>query len=562
MFLIRPSKYDDDGYVLRHWRGVLPSNSLAVLHALTLDVARRSALGPVRIRVHLCDESVAAVPERAIRRAARRPRHRAIVCLVGVQTSQFPRATVLALRFRAQGLPVLIGGFHVSGSLAMLPARPPELQALLDRGVTLVAGEVESAWETILTDAVAGRLLPVYDLLDARPDIAGAPVPRLDNRVLRRFVYRRFATLDAGRGCPFACSFCTIINVQGRAMRARSVECVLASVQANQQSLGTWHYFFTDDNFARHPDWRGIFRGLIRLRETGRGIRFLMQADLLAHRLPDFARMARDAGCFQVFLGMESLDPGTLRDTGKRQNRVTDYAALVRQWQDAGILVHVGYIIGFPNDTREGVARSVRELQGLGVDVASFFMLCPLPGSADHVRILNAGVPLDADLGRYDTFHPVMEHPRMSRAEWVASYREAWEAFYEPAHMQARLAAVPPGQRVTLAQIYLWYRSATVVERFHPMMTGFFRLKPRRDRRQDTAIEGRFRHLRRRCPEVARTAAGQLLILRELRALWDASVSAKEPRGWAPFLSAMFRGEQLQGRAVPASAPPYRIETP
>src|SRR5262249_20608505 len=308
-------------------------------------------------------------------------------------------AAALASRLRSHGASVLVGGFHVSGSLAMLPATTPELQALLDRGVTLVAGEVESAWKAILGDAVAGRLLPLYDLLEARPDLSSAPVPRLDDRVLSRFVWRHFATLDAGRGCPFACSFCTIINVQGREMRARSPDCILAAVRENQRRSAISHYFFTDDNFARHPDWRGIFRRLIHLREaTGEGIRFLMQADLVSHRLADFIAMAGDAGCFQVFLGMESLDADALRASGKRQNRVDEYASLVRAWQEAGILVHVGYIVGFPHDTPESVARSVRELQALGVDVASFFMMCPLPGSADHLRLIKEGVQLDGDL--------------------------------------------------------------------------------------------------------------------------------------------------------------------
>src|SRR5688572_6059535 len=96
VFLIRPTKYDDDGYLLRHLRGVLPSNTLACLHALTEDVAARRLLGNVSLRAHSCDESVQSIPERAVRRAARRRGTTTVVCLVGVQTSQFPRAMDLA----------------------------------------------------------------------------------------------------------------------------------------------------------------------------------------------------------------------------------------------------------------------------------------------------------------------------------------------------------------------------------------------------------------------------------------------------------------------------------
>jgi radical SAM superfamily enzyme YgiQ (UPF0313 family) len=122
----------------------------------------------------------------------------------------------LARRFCAADVPVLIGGFHVSGAMPPEGTPPPELTALLDLGVTLVKGEIEESWEQILRDVISGTLRPVYDLLTARPDLAEAPIPHLDRRLMRRFAFRHFGTLDTSRGCPFTCSFCTIINIQGR----------------------------------------------------------------------------------------------------------------------------------------------------------------------------------------------------------------------------------------------------------------------------------------------------------------------------------------------------------
>ncbi|HXV61302.1 MAG TPA: radical SAM protein, partial [Vicinamibacteria bacterium] len=116
LFLVKPSKYDDEGYVVRHWRGVLPSNTLACLHGLTEDVRQRGLLEDVDLKVHLIDEAVQKVPLRRMIRLNQRSGDRVVVSLVGVQTNQFCRATDIALALRREGVPVLIGGFHVSGT--------------------------------------------------------------------------------------------------------------------------------------------------------------------------------------------------------------------------------------------------------------------------------------------------------------------------------------------------------------------------------------------------------------------------------------------------------------
>src|SRR5512139_3292126 len=120
--LLKPSHYDDDGYVIQWWRGTVPPNSLAALYGLAADAARREVLGrDVRIEVSVRDETTGVLPlRRIIRRFKRRSLH-GLVCLVGVQTNQFPRTLDIAKELRRAGIQVAIGGFHVSGCLAMLP---------------------------------------------------------------------------------------------------------------------------------------------------------------------------------------------------------------------------------------------------------------------------------------------------------------------------------------------------------------------------------------------------------------------------------------------------------
>lgn len=525
VILIRPSKYDDEGYVIRHFRGTLPSNTLSCLNSLTEDAVRHGTLAGVEVRVEAIDEIVTRVDASALARRYRRPDTRIVVGLVGVQTNQFPRARDLAGQFLVEGCSVMIGGFHVSGAFALSHRMPPECQEAIDAGATLVLGEVEDAWGEILSDAVAGRLRPVYDFLATPPDLRDKPIPHASARTQRKFVLKGSGTIDAGRGCPFNCSFCTIINVQGRRMRCRSAAQILDQIERNYflegRDAAVRHYFFTDDNFARNPEWEAIFDGLIALREQrGIDIDFMMQVDVLAPRARGFVEKAARAGCVQVFIGLETIRDDNLEAGGKRQNKASDYKEMIAAWHEAGVVCHVGYIIGFPNDTYERVMEDVRALrEDLLVDQASFFMLTPLPGSQDHAAAVEAGVPMDADYNRFDAFHPTTEHPRMSREEWARAYRDAWTSFYSFEPMRQSLLRQNPHTYWAVLKNLIWYR-AGMSESAHPMVTGFIRLKDRRSRRPGLPIEGRWRFLRRRAREVTGQLREYAKIYLEMQELW------------------------------------------
>jgi len=553
--LIKPSKYDDDGYVVRHLRGVLPSNTLAVMHSLTEDVARRRALGEgVRVRTLLYDETVHRIDAARIARRARRGGARAVVCLCAVQSNQFPRAADLALQFRELGLPVMIGGFHTSGIMELFPELTPELKEMVDHGVTLVHGEVEECWADLLRDAWQGTLKPRYDI-HTRPDLGAPPVPVLDRDYMKHFAYPRMGTIDAGRGCPFNCSFCTIINVQGRKMRNRSAAEIERVVRANWKN-SIDYYFFTDDNFARNPNWEEIFDSLIRLREQEDiRIDFMIQVDTLAWKIPRFVEKAARAGSSQIFIGMESIRPENLKAAGKTQNKARDYAEMIDTWHRHGIACHVGYILGFPADTPESIAEDVQALiHEVRVDQASFFMLTPLPGSQDHLEMTRLGLPMDTDLNQFDSFHPVMRHAKMSDEAWFAAYQQAWKTFYSPDAMRSILSRANHRTYWGLFKNFIWYRTA-MIEHAHPMITGFLRLKDRTQRRRGLAVEGRFAHLRWRVPEAIRQARELFRLFLEMEDLWlqtrhAARAGLPAPRGARQRVSDLVDGlEHAAGAA-------------
>jgi radical SAM superfamily enzyme YgiQ (UPF0313 family) len=523
LYLIKPSQYGDDGYVVRHWRGVLPSNTLACLAGLTEDlVAQKRLGGSLRIKMHLLDETVDHVPVKRICRSQRSKETKTIVCLVGVQTNQFPRAADLAREFRRAGLTVMIGGFHVSGYLALLPEIPADIQGLMDEGVTIVKGEVEETWGDLLSDAVNGTLKPLYDFIGDKPDLYEKPIPAIHKKYLGKFVAPNFGTLDCGRGCPFECSFCTIINVQGRKMRYRSAEHIAKSIRHNYRENGITFYFFTDDNFARNKNWEAIFEALIRLREEEQiPVEFMMQVDVLSWKIKNFVAKAQRAGCTNVFIGMESVDPGNLAAAGKKQNHVQEYSELIQAYRDAGICTHVGYIIGFPFDTPESVRRDVTYLMhDVRPDHASFFMLTPLPGSMDHLAMVRRGAWMHPDFNRYDSHHAVTVHPFLKDGAWEKSYYEAWNTFYSFENMKAVLRRTPRSRYWNNFARFLWYKNSIQTESRHPMMCGFFRLKGRKNRRPGLPIVPRWEYYRERVKEIRRHFTSVARLLLEMEELW------------------------------------------
>jgi hypothetical protein len=485
LVLIKPSHYDDDGYVIQWLRAAIPSNTLAALYGLALDSAERRILGDdVDIEITAYDETNTRIrPERIAKKIARAGG--GMVGLVGVQSNQFPRAMDIARRLRACGTQVCIGGFHVSGTLAMLPGLQPELVEAQNLGVSLFAGEAEGRLDEVLRDAWAGALKPLYNHMDDLPSLEGTPVPILPAQRIQRTT-GHLTSFDAGRGCPFQCSFCTIINVQGRKSRRRSADDIEQIIRRNV-AQGINRFFITDDNFARNKDWEEIFDRLILLREgEGMDIKFVIQVDTLCHRIPNFITKAGRAGVARVFIGLESINPDSLLAAKKRQNRITEYRKMLLDWKAVGATTYAGYILGFPTDTPESLIRDIEIIKReLPLDLLEFFCLTPLPGSEDHQTLFKKGIAMDPDLNKYDLEHVLTAHPAMTKEAWEEIYQRAWHTFYSPEHIETlmrRAIATKISAGKTLF-LLMWFYGCAVVEKVHPLQGGYLRLKSRRDRR-------------------------------------------------------------------------------
>lgn len=529
VYFIKPSKYDEHGYVLRFWKGVLPNNTLTALAALNEEYNRLRADTNVFVETVLWDEIVDGAIDSATIQAfkdkAREDGVEVLIGLAGVQTNQYPRGRDLALQFVATGFPVLMGGFHVSG-------HPESCTFLNNCGVTTVVGEAENIWVGLLDDYLHGELRPQYSVTSGIraktgtgeitvPVITDVQLPAIDARYLTRFTNHTMTTLDTSRGCPFTCSYCSVKNVMGRTMRARDPQFAVNWIRDAADYHGIDTLFLVDDDFFRSPQWEPLLLGMAELRRQGRHVNFMMQVDIDAAGWADlregeadsskhqrsrrFVDLVKEAGGYCAFVGFESFNPLNLmaatkfQNTERRErnlafseakNRVLEkYRRVVDNWHQAGIAVHCGYMIGFPYDTPESGREAARDLIEVGVDLASFFIVTPLPGTEDHIKAVEEGTISDWDFNWYDSDHVVFHHPTMSTEEIYKAYRDAYTTFYSPWRIIKNTATFAGGRglnweaRDSMTKEFIYWAHSYRRGR-HPMLGGVWKLRDEQTKRR------------------------------------------------------------------------------
>ena len=490
LLLVKVTHYCDDGYPIRWFRSNIPANSLATVAGIIDHFTAQGVLGPdVDVDVHCLDEANTRInPKKLIRMIERAGN--GMVMMIGVQSNQVPRALHIARPLRAAGIQVGIGGFHMAGVISMIDGDDDALREAQSLGISIFAGEAEEHMGVVLRDAYAGKLKPLYNYMNDLPALDGAPIPVLGRARAKR-VAGAMTSFDAGRGCPYQCSFCTIINVQGRKSRRRTPDDVEKIIRANWEQ-GLFRYFITDDNFARNKDWEAIVDRMIYLREQEKmDISFIIQVDTLAYKLPNFIAKCARAGVKKVYIGLENINPANLLAAKKKQNKITEYRQMLLAWQKAGMLCYAGYITGFPADTADSILHDIDVLiRELPIDVLEIFYLTPLPGSEDHQKMFRAGTWMDPDLNKYDLYHITQKHAKMSTAEWEHAYNEAWRRFYSYEHCETimRRAASMRAFGSDLVSIS-WFKGCIEIEKVHPVEGGIFRMKSRRDRRPTMPME-------------------------------------------------------------------------
>jgi len=461
VIIIKPSKYSITGDVERFRRGFMPNSTVPYIRSLT-----PSSIDGVSIETIAIDEYVQT--DLHYLDVLRNPGPSTLLAVVGVQSHQFPRALDLAALARAHGVQhCVIGGPHPMTC---------DTSLLQHHGVSFALAEAEMIWLQILRDAIHGELLPVYGQDQRWTERIEAPVLAPPSKQdLRRYVVPMMGIYPA-RGCPFTCNFCSVIKIAGRQIRSQAIETTMASLR-KAKAAGVRLVMFTSDNFNKYAEARELLELMIAEKI---GIPFFVQCDTQIAKQEELVTLLGRAGCFEMFVGVESFSRKTLLAAHKTQNYPSTYGEIVNLCRKNGIVSHFSNIIGFPDDTRETIRTHMDVLRGLRPDTASFYILTPIPGTEQYDDFLAAGWITADSLDRFDGTTPTWRHPVLGAKELEHLLFSCYREFYTAGHMFRTafesIRADSMGRLVPYLGLPLFSRFS-VWQNMHPMSGGFGRVR-------------------------------------------------------------------------------------
>jgi radical SAM superfamily enzyme YgiQ (UPF0313 family) len=346
---------------------------------------------------------------------------------------------------------------------------------LQNRGISFALSEAELVWTQILQDAIHGELQPIYGreqrwTEELQPPVLIPP----SKRDLRRYVVSMLGIYPA-RGCPFTCNFCSVIKIAGRQIRSQSIETTLESLR-KAKTAGIRLIMFTSDNFNKYSDAKELLQAMI---EEKIHLPFFVQCDTQIAKQEDLVNLMARAGCFEMFVGVESFNRKTLLAAHKAQNHPSTYRDIVRLCNRYGILSHFSNIIGFPDDTAGKIHEHVDVLRELRPDVSSFYILCPIPGTEQYDDFLAAGDITEANLDRFDGTMPTWRHPNLSAKELQDLLYLSYCRFYSPANILRTAMKSVRHNGIGGVTPYLGhplFSRFAAAKQMHPMSGGFRRV--------------------------------------------------------------------------------------
>ena len=431
------------------------------------------ALTPAGHEVVLIDGNAQPMDEAGIARFVREQN----IGLVGIgaMTRMIAKAYRMADAIRAVGVPVVMGGPHVTEEADEALGRkggPRHADAV-------ALGEADETWPRIVADAERGQLKDIYAPVDAfgqesKPSLKEYPaipwdkinlaqfnlVPEMVKSTLQRIGEGwgtfRIIPMESGRGCPYGCEFCTVTGFFGDSIRFRTNESVvneLLLLKARAKSEGGQiAVFFIDDNFAINiKRTKSLLRDII---AAGAQVHWVAQISANLLRDEELVDLIAASGGKWVFIGMESIDPTNLADVNKGFNKPGEYAAVLQRLAARNVYAITSFIFGMDNDTVGVAERTLKEIRTWPAGLPIFGLLTPLPATPLYKRLEAAGRLTRPK--HWQEFIPfAMAHTplKMTIEEAHAEVRKGWANAYSPEAMAEAVDSLrdkPLGYRINI----------------------------------------------------------------------------------------------------------------
>ncbi len=398
ILLVYPSHLNENGNTIKYKQGFLPPLALAQLAALT----------PKQHEVIIVNDAIEDI----------RTYYNKYFDLVGItaMTVQADRAYQIAHQFQRQGAKVVLGGAHST-------FLTEEAKQYAD---AVIVGEAESVWEQVLDDAEVGFLEEFYHA--PRPDLQQLIIPRWETCNLTNYFTLTgskwpLMPLFTTRGCPFACKFCSVTHIHGRSYRFKPIENILQEIN----SIGAETYFFADDNIMASEAYsRELFHAL-----QGKAAYWFSQASTTMLKHPELIDLAAKAGCFSLFIGIESISKNTLDSINKGFNKPEQYQELFDRLYRANIIPYVSLMFGFDEDTPDTFRQTLEFLKQNHIMLAMMWLLTPLPGTTLFKEMNATGRIIERQWSYYEGVNHVVFTPRnFSPQELKSLYWQTFRKFY------------------------------------------------------------------------------------------------------------------------------------
>ncbi len=335
---------------------------------------------------------------------------------ITVRTAFAKRAYAISEAYRAKGIKTVLGGIH--------PSMCPE--DALPHCDSVVIGEAEDIWRTVLQDAENGHLKRLYKA-DGFADLRAAPIPDRSSLPKERYL---LDLVQTSKGCPFHCEFCAVHAFDGRTIRNRTIEQVISEIRGINNPHAAYKtkkaIFFADDNIIANKAFaKELFLAL-----KPHNINWMCQASINISEEPELLELMRASGCGAVFIGFESISEENLAMMQKKINRRFNYLEAIRKIQSYGILVHSSFILGYDFDSQATFDELIGFIREANLLMPLINILTPLPGTKLFKRLEADGRILHKDWSKYDTQHVVFSPARMSADDLLQGYRTVMRSVY------------------------------------------------------------------------------------------------------------------------------------